>query len=133
EGIREKELRFFQRQLQAGSNGRTSSEGNLINWVNRGPYNVGGRTRALAIDLTNENVILAGGVSGGLWRSANGGQSWQKVTGSNDLQSITGIAQDPRAGHRHKYYYITGEYTGNSASATGAPYRGDGVYRSTDG
>src|SRR5437879_5647218 len=32
-------------------------------WQSRGPANVGGRTRAIAIDVTNENVILAAGVS----------------------------------------------------------------------
>ena len=30
------------------------------NWVHRGPFNVGGRTRALAIDVTNENKLFAG-------------------------------------------------------------------------
>ena len=30
---------------------------NVFDWQPRGPYNIGGRTRALAIDVTNENVI----------------------------------------------------------------------------
>ena len=29
------------------------------NWKHRGPYNVGGRTRALAFDVLSENTILA--------------------------------------------------------------------------
>jgi len=40
-----------------------------------GPNNTGGRTRALMVDRRNDNIILAGGISGGLWRSENGGTS----------------------------------------------------------
>ncbi|MEP4095016.1 T9SS type A sorting domain-containing protein [Reichenbachiella sp.] len=102
-------------------------------WSNRGPYNVGGRTRALAIDKTNENVILAGGVSGGLWRSTNGGISWRKVTSRRQAPGITCIVQDPRPGKHHVWYYGSGERIGNSASEGGAFYSGTGVYKSTNG
>ncbi|WP_378185991.1 T9SS type A sorting domain-containing protein [Aquimarina sp. W85] len=102
-------------------------------WKNRGPYNVGGRTRALAIDATNENVILAGGVSGGLWRSENSGQTWKKVTTSRQSPSITCIVQDPRPGKQRIWYYGSGERSGNSASSGGAFYTGTGVYKSING
>ncbi|TAE52600.1 MAG: T9SS C-terminal target domain-containing protein, partial [Bacteroidetes bacterium] len=62
-----------------------------------------------------------------------GGASWSKTTGSSELHSVTCIAQDPRAGFTSTWYYATGEGYGNSASATGAAYRGNGVYKSTDG
>ena len=44
-------------------------------WDRRGPYNVGGRTRALAIDISDatDNTVMAGGVSGGMWRTIDGG------------------------------------------------------------
>lgn len=104
------------------------------NWKNRGPFNVGGRTRALAIDITNENIILAGGVSGGLWRTENGGQNWNKVTRKFQNPSITAIVQDPRPGHQHIWYYGGGERLGNSASHnTPALYTGVGIYKSQDG
>ncbi|KPL23527.1 MAG: hypothetical protein AMS23_06500, partial [Bacteroides sp. SM1_62] len=32
-------------------------------WVSRGPYHIGGRTKALALDILDENTILAGCVS----------------------------------------------------------------------
>ena len=50
------------------------------NWIHRGPYNVGGRTRALAIDVLDENILFAGGASGGMFRSVDGGLSWQMTT-----------------------------------------------------
>ncbi|WP_192822202.1 FlgD immunoglobulin-like domain containing protein [Rufibacter sp. LB8] len=101
-------------------------------WSARGPFNVGGRTRALAMHVTNESLFLAGGVSGGMWRSANGGSSWTKVTRADQLHSVTTVAQDKRAGKQNTWYYGTGEIIGNSANKTGAPYLGSGVFKSID-
>lgn len=138
EGIAELELRFSE-QIAEGqdfknaadhSGGRSRKYGY---WTSRGPWNVGGRTRALAIDITNENVILAGGVSGGLWRSFDGGNTWRKVTRRRQAPGISCIVQDPRPGKHHIWYYGTGERIGNSASEGGAFYGGTGVYKSTNG
>ncbi|GMN09668.1 hypothetical protein MTsPCn9_17110 [Croceitalea sp. MTPC9] len=99
----------------------------------RGPDNVGGRTRALAIDRNNENVILAGGVSGGLWRSQDTGKTWRRVTRKRQSPSITAIVQDPRPRRSNIWYYASGERFGNSASAAGAFYQGNGIYQSYNG
>lgn len=102
-------------------------------WAKRGPYNVGGRTRALAYDVRNENIILAGGVSGGMWRTTDQGATWSKVTSPNDLASVSDVAQDTRAGNEDTWYYSTGERIGNSASANfSANFVGDGIFKSTD-
>lgn len=126
-GIKFLEQQFAARLPHAGAE-RSSSE-----WVQRGPFNLGGRTRSLAIDVTNENRILAGGVSGGLWLSENGGLSWSRKTPLNAHPSCVGIAQDTRPGHTDTWYYIAGEVYGNSASGGGAFYLGDGMFKSTDG
>ena len=101
-------------------------------WENRGPGNVGGRTRALAIDRRNENTIFAGGVSGGLWQSRNLGETWKKVTLPWQDPSITAIVQDPRRGRHNTWYYTSGERFGNSAFAPGAFYTGTGVFKSVN-
>jgi len=101
-------------------------------WKNRGPGNVGGRTRALALDRRNENIVFAGGVSGGLWRSTNLGQSWKKVTRLSQSPSITAITQDPRERKSNVWYYASGERYGNSASGGGAFYTGTGIYKSVN-
>jgi hypothetical protein len=98
-----------------------------LSWQQKGPYNVGGRTRALSIDVNDENRILCGGVSGGLWISENGGQSFTKATTNTMLHSVTAIAQDPRPGFQNTWYYGTGELSGNSADLPG-----HGVYKSVD-
>ena len=104
-----------------------------ISWSRRGPFNVGGRSRALALDVSNPNIILAGGVSGGMWRSTNGGASWVKTTTASQLHSVTCLAQDTRTGHTNVWYYGTGELRGNSAGQGSASFRGDGIFKSFDG
>jgi hypothetical protein len=134
EDIRAKELAFAQLMNDRLGNRSANRSARIIeNWKARGPYNVGGRTRALAIDLDNENILLAGGVSGGMWRSEDNGLTWFKTTGSSEVQSVTAIAQDPRPGFRNTWYYSTGERIGNSAGAGGAFFGGNGIYKSTDG
>jgi len=125
QNIRQKELTFA-RKITGLKSHKSGT------WSHRGPFNVGGRTRALAVDVNNENIILAAGVSGGMWRSTDAGASWVKTTGDSQLQSVTSIAQDTRAGQTNIWYYTTGELSGNSAAGSGAPYRGDGVFKSTD-
>jgi hypothetical protein len=134
EDIRAKELAFAERMSQGLDAKAGRKNARIIeDWKARGPYNVGGRTRALAIDLDNENTILAGGVSGGMWRSDDGGLTWNKTTGTSEIQSVTAIAQDPRPGFHNVWYYSTGERIGNSASGGGAFFGGNGIYKSTDG
>lgn len=96
-------------------------------WSLRGPYNIGGRTRALGVDILNEDHIIAGGVSGGIWKTANGGNEWVKKTPPDRLHSVSCLTQDTRVGKENIWYYGTGEFWGNSADISG-----DGIYKSTD-
>lgn len=135
DGIREQELAFAAKLPKREEIAALSKSTGVaaLSWNSRGPYNVGGRTRAIAVDVTNQNVLLAGGVSGGMWRSTNAGSTWSNTTTSQQLESVTCIVQDTRAGKTNIWYYGTGELLGNSPSATSAPYRGNGIYKSTDG
>jgi len=138
-GIRSRELAYA-RTLPGVEAFATSrlQKAQLSSWGSRGPVNQGGRTRALAFDVGDATgkTILAGGVSGGMWRSTDGGASWTRTTALNDsVQSVSCLAQDPRVGNQNIWYYGTGEYLGNSAKGHGADayYIGDGIYKSTDG
>ena len=107
----------------------------IENWQARGPYNVGGRTRAMAVDVTDENVIMAGGVSGGVWRTEDLGESWSKLTNNEMLHNVTCLKQDTRTnttGKTDTWYYGTGEAYGNSASGNEAYFYGNGIYKSVD-
>ncbi|TAL69215.1 MAG: T9SS type A sorting domain-containing protein [Bacteroidetes bacterium] len=126
--IRQKEL-FFASNLP-GSYKNLKSDYDYLQseiWTRRGPINIGGRTRALAVDVRNENIILAGGVSGGMWRSTDNGNTWVKTTAADQMHSVSCIVQDTRQGKEDNWYYGTGEFYGNSASISG-----NGVFKSTD-
>jgi len=102
-------------------------------YTSRGPTNLGGRTRAVVVDLSDltSNTIVAGGVSSGVFKTINGGVSWSKVSANDEIHNVTCIAQDPRPGFQNIWYYGTGEWSGNSASL-GDAYRGLGIWKSTD-
>ncbi|KAA1247290.1 T9SS type A sorting domain-containing protein [Aquimarina sp. RZ0] len=103
-------------------------------YISRGPSNLGGRTRSLVIDRSDAtgNTMISGGVSSGVFRTTDGGSSWAKVSPNNQIHNVTTIAQDQRAGSENIWYYGTGEAQGNSASATGAFFLGQGIWQSTD-
>lgn len=105
---------------------------NTRNWLPIGPANFGGRTRALAFDIRSDQTVLAGGVSGGVWKTTELGATWFKTTAADQHQSVTCIAQDIRPGKENIWYYGTGELVGNSARVPGAPFRGDGIFKSTN-
>ena len=114
--------------------GLARAQDGSFDWTPRGPYNVGGRTRAFAIDRANENHLLAGGVSGGMWGSTDGGASWWRQTLREQHPSVSCIAQSRVAGRENVWYYGTGEFTGNSAGNDGdGIYKGTGIYRSSNG
>ncbi len=105
-----------------------------LTWIERGPNNVGGRTRALGGDINNASIIIAGGITGGMWKSVNSGTSWTKTTTNSQLHSATCLVQDRRAGNTSKWYAGTGEREGNSAGQfnTATQFTGNGIFKSTD-
>ncbi len=129
--IRARELDYAQ-TLPARDLTAKSGSGPAYTWAEAGPHDVGGRTRALGVDRRNPNVLIAGGVSGGIWKSVDGGASWSLRTAPDQRLSVTSLAQDPT--QPDTWYYATGEIRGNSASDRGftAPFRGRGIYKSTD-
>lgn len=105
-----------------------------LDWQARGPFNKGGRTRALAIDILDENHILAGAVTGGVWSSSNAGQSWAKTTAPGQIHAVSSLVQDVRPGHENTWYQGTGEESYGVVSGTSftSLFSGDGIMKSTD-
>lgn len=124
-GIRKRELAF--------AAGLPQHFSRSLNWELIGPRDLGGRTRAFAYDIRDENILLAGGVTGGIWRSTDGGQSFSRVSDVSQLHSVTCIVQDTRAGHEDTWYAGTGEYYGIvSGTSFTSRMSGDGLFKSTD-
>ncbi len=79
-----------------------------LSWKELGPDNVGGRTRAILLDLINDptgNTLFAGGVAGGLWKSTTAGGSWVKINDFELNLAVSCIAEDANG----IIYYGTGE------------------------
>jgi len=138
--IRAREMRFARAlparaagALRMGPDQATAFQPLL--WTERGPTNVGGRTRAFAVDVASPSRLLAGSVAGGIWLSADEGATWSLHTKPGQIHTTTCIAQDKRAGKTNTWYVGTGELRGSTTNATrwGSLYLGDGVFKSTDG
>jgi photosystem II stability/assembly factor-like uncharacterized protein len=98
-------------------------------WVERGPNNVPGRTRAMMYDPNDSNHkrVFAGGVTGGLWvidDIENPNSVWQRVDIPENLV-VSSITAD--VNNSNVFYVGTGEpYVGGEGT-------GNGVWKSTDG
>jgi hypothetical protein len=71
--ITPEKLALIEKQLR--KNPRNKS----LSFIEQGPDNIGGRTRAIQIDRTNIQRVWAGGVSGGLFVTTNRGNQWSRV------------------------------------------------------
>ena len=109
--------------------GRTPGDASDNAWVERGPNNVGGRTRAIMFDPNDatKNTVFAGGVSGGLWKNTNissAASTWTRINTFPENLNISKIIADPN--NNQIFYLGTGE------SYTGGDVNGNGVWKSTD-
>jgi hypothetical protein len=106
-----------------------AADPNDVTWKERGPSNVGGRTRALMIDPNDptRKTIWAGSVGGGLWKNTNvATNSWTKVNDYLDVLAVSTIAYNP--GNTKQFYFGTGEGWNNADAQRGA-----GIWESLDG
>ncbi|MBR9757610.1 MAG: T9SS type A sorting domain-containing protein [Algicola sp.] len=118
--------------LNALSSGRVPGDAVDNGWQERGPNNVGGRTRAVMFDPNDptDETVYAGGVSGGLWVNiniSNPASVWRRVDLPENL-NVSSIAYDPN--DTSVFYVGTGEsYVGHTKGSIS----GNGVWKSTDG
>lgn len=102
-----------------------------LNWYERGPNNIGGRTRALMFDPNDaaKKRVFAGGVGGGLWYNndiTSSVSSWTKIDDFWANIAIGSIAYDPS--NTQIIYVGTGEGWSSSDALQGA-----GIYKTTNG
>lgn len=122
----------YTRNLQAlQKQGKVNAGISGVVWVNRGPTNVGGRTRTILISPNDPtgNTGIAGSVSGGLWISKNlkaATPTWAPVNDFFESLSISSIVYDPT--NTNIFYAGTGEGFFNADAASGL-----GILKSTDG
>jgi hypothetical protein len=129
-------LMATQKELREAYSSREGSQRLINTWEERGPADLGGRTRAILFDpndINNANArddytrVFAGGVSGGLWVNddiTDANSSWSLVPGLAANISVTSIIADPND--------PTVMYIGSGESYTSGQTFGQGVWKSTD-
>jgi hypothetical protein len=94
-------------------------------WTLDGPENIGGRVAGIAADPSQPNTVYVATASGGVWKSADAGATYQPSWPVSFPQATGAVAI---AGDG-TIYVGTGETNPGGGSMT---YEGDGVYKSTD-
>jgi hypothetical protein len=123
---------FRDQKLRQANQRSTNSVGG-INWTERGPSNVGGRSRVVWFDLNDAangyKKVWAGSVGGGLWYTNDitvASPVWNKVNDLFENIAITSFAQS--ATTPNTMYFGTGEGWFNADAIEGL-----GIWKSTDG
>jgi photosystem II stability/assembly factor-like uncharacterized protein len=112
------------------NNARTTQITNLT-WTERGPNNIGGRSRTIIIDKNDPtgNTVFAASVSGGIFKTSNflsATPSWSAVNDQMANLAVTVLVQDRN--NFNIMYAGTGEGWFNLDAVRGA-----GIFKSTDG
>ena len=97
-----------------------------LNWRLTGPNNRSGRCTDVAGIKGNPSVFYAGFATGGLWKTENGGETWQSLFDKQATQAIGSIGIAPS--NSDIVYVGTGE-----ANILRASLPGTGMYKTTDG
>ncbi len=98
-----------------------------LDFVERGPGNIGGRTRALLIDPRDRSnaTWYAGSASGGIWKTTNAGRRWVNLT-----QELPNLGTNALAMSEDNPDVI---YAGTGEPFAGGEVDGSGMFKSSDG
>lgn len=109
--------------VQRKSKLRTAT--NSLEFVERGPGNVGGRTRALIVDPgdPDQETFFAGAASGGIWKTTNAGEDWEYISSDIPNMGVNALVMAPT--NTSIIYAGTGEHFTNDID-------GAGMFKSTD-
>jgi photosystem II stability/assembly factor-like uncharacterized protein len=97
-----------------------------MSWREIGPATAGGRVAAVAGSATDPKLYYIGSAGGGVWKSANSGQTWDAVFAKESVAAIGAVTIDPT--DNSTVWVGTGEENPRNDVSYG-----DGVYKSTDG
>lgn len=99
-----------------------------LDWMQEGPTNIGGRTRTIHIMKDNNSNMLVGGVSGGLWRSSDEGENWERVPSFDEEVVVSSIVETGNG----QIYVGTGSTHESPNGIGGSGFNGRGLYMSSD-
>ena len=97
-----------------------------IEWRHIGPVNMGGRVSAIIGVPGDPRTFWVGGADGGVWKTSNGGVTFEPQWQDENTYSVGALALAPSD---HNVVWLG---SGEGDPRNSVSY-GDGVYRSTDG
>ncbi len=159
------ELRNFNAQLNTNANNRAMLNDNWgemgpVNWNATSGWNPGvGRITAFSISEIDENHIIVGAETGGVWRTIDGGQNWEPLLDYYSNMYVFATAMEPGSSNTYFFGSTQGRiYKSTDSGATWsqlgsagnslinkivihsndvnimfASSQNSGIYRSTDG
>jgi photosystem II stability/assembly factor-like uncharacterized protein len=97
-----------------------------LTWRSIGPTIAGGRVAAVAGTPQDDQLYYLGTAGGGVWKSSNGGATWEPVFEKEPVAAVGAVAIDPT--NENVVWAGTGE-----ANPRNDVSYGNGLYKSTDG
>ena len=97
-----------------------------LKWRNIGPANMMGRIAAIDASNKDYRKVLIASASGGVFKSDNGGITWESIFDNYGAGSIGSVKFDQN--NLNTIWVGTGESANRNSSAWG-----DGIYKSVDG
>ena len=97
-----------------------------MKWRELGPATAGGRVTAVTGSASNPKLYVIGSAGGGVWKSENGGQTWDPIFEKETVAAIGAVTLDPT--NDATIWVGTGETNPRNDVSYG-----NGVYKSTDG
>ncbi len=126
EGAREKAFGQMENMVYQNHKSKNYVMAQQPEWRPLGPYNVGGRVKSIVVHPTDPNKVYIAAAAGGIWRSLDGGDSWEPIFDHENAISFGALAIDNN--NPDVIYAGTGE-----AVIGFSIYMGRGMYKSTDG
>ncbi|MCG8578071.1 MAG: T9SS type A sorting domain-containing protein [Flavobacteriales bacterium] len=126
-------------QKAASQFNRLDQNRSTMSWIDKGPDNIGGRTRAIVVDKDDINHLWAGSVSGGLFESNNRAGTWKKVETFTEELGVSSMCQTPGAGQlfvstgHQREGSITSEGSGSQGGASIYKQLADGTFELISG
>lgn len=116
---------ILEEYYKAKNNAQTARTESDIEFIERGPANVAGRTRGLIVDFddpTNQ-TWFAGSASGGIWKTVDAGANWEYISSDIPNLGTNTLAMSPA--NPDVIYAGTGEHFTTDID-------GSGMFKSTD-
>lgn len=124
-------LEIARAYMQSQISNNRNTQALALSWQERGPDNIGGRSRAIMIDKRDPtgNTVFAASVSGGIFKTTNftsPSATWTVVNDQMANLAVCALVQDKN--NLNIMYAGTGEGWFNIGAVKGA-----GIFKSTDG